>query len=135
GKLLPSSVIAGTLEALLGAIYLDGGFEAADRVARALLLDEAAAGPRENAKSALQHISQVQTGRVPRYRLIEERTHPFGRTFCVAAEVGERRFPPAWGRSKREAEGLAAREALLELERQGTQEENSDGRERPPVTS
>lgn len=116
GKSLPDSVIAGTLEALLGAIYLDGGFEAAHDVARARVLDEMESEPRVNAKAVLQHLAQVRTGRVPRYRTLEERVHPFGRTFRVAAEIDERSFPSGWGRSKREAEANAAREALLELE-------------------
>jgi ribonuclease-3 len=115
GIRLPDSVLAGTFEALIGAVLLEAGYDTAREVAKALLPDEPEIDAFNNAKSALQHLCQVKIGCVPNYRLLEERIHPFGRSFCVVAEARGRRFPPAWGRSKREAEQLAAREAILEL--------------------
>ncbi|MGH7151932.1 MAG: putative dsRNA-binding protein, partial [Planctomycetota bacterium] len=41
------------------------------------------------------------------------------RSFKIAAEMNGRAFPPAWGKTKREAEQWAAREALLQLEGEG----------------
>ncbi|HKE00762.1 MAG TPA: ribonuclease III domain-containing protein [Planctomycetota bacterium] len=115
GARIPDSVLAGALEALLGATYLDAGFDEAMRVARELLLDEAEPEVRANSKAMLQHLSQVRFGCIPCYRLVDERTHAFGRTFCVAAEIAGRQFGLAWGRNKREAEQGAAREAILAL--------------------
>ena len=116
GSRLPDSVLAGAFEALLGAVYLDAGFETATTVTRALLLEDCDADTRENSKAALQHLAQVRFGCIPTYRLVEEQTHAFGRTFCVAAEIAGRQFGCAWGRNKREAEQGAAREAILALE-------------------
>jgi ribonuclease-3 len=119
---LPDSVLAGTLEALVGAIYLEAGYEAACRVVQNLLREEPVLDASLHAKSQLQHLCQVRFGCVPSYRVIEERAHAFGRAFCMAAEARGRRFAPAWGRSKREAEQFAAREAILELEAEPTQD-------------
>jgi ribonuclease-3 len=115
GQCLPDSVLAGALEALFAAVYLDGGLDPARRAIQALLLDAPEPEPRANAKAALQHLAQVRFGSVPHYRVLEERAHGFGRTFRVAAQIAGRAFAPAWGRTKREAEQGAAREALLEL--------------------
>ncbi len=116
GSAIPGSVLAGALEALLGAVLLDGGFEAASAVARGILNDGAFGDPKPNAKAELQHRVQVRFGCVPTYKLLQQRSHAFGHSFCVAAVVDGRRCGPAWGRSKREAEALAAEEALRELE-------------------
>lgn len=115
GGRLPDSVLAGALEALVGAVYREGGYAAAKEAIARLLAGAPDPGPPRNAKSALQHLCQVKLGCVPNYRVVEEQVHSFGRTFCVVAEARGRAFPAAWGRSKREAEQLAAREAILAL--------------------
>jgi ribonuclease III len=115
GTRVPDSILAGAFEALIGAVYLDAGFEVARRIARELLLGAVEPEARANRKAALQHQSQVRFGCVPSYRLLEDRLHAFGRTFCVVAEIAGRQFAPGWGRNKREAEQEAAREALVEL--------------------
>jgi ribonuclease-3 len=112
---LPDSVLAGTLEALIGAVQIEGGYAAAEAVVHQLLRDEPSQDPAAGSKSELQHLCQVQFGCVPLYRLVEERVHALGKSFLVAAEARGRRFPAAWGRSKREAEVYAAREAVLAL--------------------
>jgi ribonuclease-3 len=123
-RALTSSVHANLYEALLGAVYLDGGLEAARAFARATLT-----GPLErvqalksapNEKQILQRHSQVVTGVPPAYAVLQERGHAHAKAFLVAAEVGGRRFPSAWGRTRKEAERWAAHEALLVLtEEQG----------------
>jgi ribonuclease-3 len=115
----PRSVLANLYEAVLGAVYLDAGFEPARAFALATLrgpLDRARdrdAAP--NPKQELQQLSQLETGTHPSYVLVRERGQSHSRAFCVAAEVGEQRFPSAWGRTRKEAERWAAHEALLVL--------------------
>ncbi len=120
GRLLPASVLANLYEAVLGAVYLDAGFEAARTFAHATLQ-----GPLErvhrrlpaaNPKQALQHLTQARWSEVPTYEQIEERGRAHARAFLVAAHAGAQRFPSAWGRTRKEAERWAAHEALLVLE-------------------
>ena len=120
GRTLSRSVLANLFEALLGAVYLDGGMEAARRFSL-----ETLAGPlaevREqkqgvNAKQVLQEFCQKVDGEPPRYELLETRGQAHSRAFLVRAEGGGQHFPSAWGRTRKEAEHWAAYEALLVLE-------------------
>jgi len=119
-RALTRSVMANVYEAVLGAIYLDGGLEAARSYALDTLagsLDSAQAEqPASNPKQALQHLAQQETGSPPTYVLLETRGHAHARAFRTAAVVADQRFPSAWGRTRKEAERWAAHEALLELE-------------------
>ena len=117
-------MLANLYEAVLGAVYLDAGFEAARAFVQATL-----AGPLERAhareglphpKQALQHWTQRHDGTLPRYELVEARGEAHARAFLVRAVIGATVYPSAWGRSLKEAEGWAAHEALLVLgEREG----------------
>lgn len=113
---LPDSVVGGALEALIGAIFLEAGTERASAVVRSLMRDDDVSEAQRNMKAELQHVAQKKYNCIPEYVLIQERTHAFGKSFCMAAEIEGRRFPGAWGRSKRDAERLAAREAMLVLQ-------------------
>jgi len=117
---IPRSVLANLYEGYLGAVYLDGGLEAARTFALATLKDAFhEVGQLEDArnpKQELQRRSQIETGEPPAYVLVEERGHAHAKAFLVAAEVGEQRFPSAWGRTRKEAERWAAQEALLLLD-------------------
>jgi ribonuclease-3 len=122
-RTLTSSMLANLYEATLGAVYLDGGLDAARAFARASLR-----GPLErvqakksapNEKQVLQRLSQSQTGAPPEYVLLAERGHAHAKAFLVAAEFAGRRFPSAWGRTRKEAERWAAHEALLVLGGEG----------------
>ena len=120
---LPKSVLGNALEALLGAIYLDTPaeqrLEHAAACVRAWLAPEfarlEAAHARARAKSRLQNWSQKRHGCLPEYPVLDHYEHPESHAFLVAAVVANRRFPAAWGSTKKEAERLAAWEALLEL--------------------
>jgi ribonuclease-3 len=118
-RALPRSVLANVYEAVLGAVYLDGGLEAA-RTFACVTLDlhlstARARGRKSNPKQELQQHCQRELGALPVYVLVDERGAAHARAFLVAAEVRGRRFPPAWGRTRKEAEAWAAHEALLEL--------------------
>ena len=116
-RTLTASMLANLYEATLGAVYLDAGLEAAREFARATLR-----GPLErvqalksapNEKQLLQQHSQTLTGVPPEYLLLSERGHAHAKAFLIAAQVAGRRFPSAWGRTRKEAERWAAHEALL----------------------
>lgn len=124
-RTLTSSMLANLYEATLGAVYLDGGLDAAREFARATLRGPLARVQAQksapNEKQVLQRHSQTATGDPPEYELLAERGHAHAKAFLVAAKVAGRRFPSAWGRTRKEAERWAAHEALLVLgEEKGT---------------
>lgn len=122
-RTLPGSVLANLYEAVLGAIYLDGGYEAARQWALESLgaqIESATTLPRDgNPKQVLQEFVQRCSQGLPRYELIETRGSAHAKVFLVAAWIHEQRFPSAWGRTMKEAESWAAYEALLVLRERG----------------
>lgn len=118
-RALPRSVEAGLLEAVIGAIYLDGGLEAARRFILASLgplIDKAHAdGPKDNYKSLLQQVAQDRFGVTPEYVLLDEKGPDHDKCFEAEVVLDHRHFPSAWGVTKKEAEQKAAYQALLEL--------------------
>jgi len=116
---LPSSLLAAAVEAVIAAIYLDGGLPAVRRFAEPWLIPriEAVASDRigENYKSLLQQVSQKTWGATPVYVLLEQHGPDHSKFFKVAAQVAGTRYQPAWGRSKKEAEQRAACNALYEM--------------------
>ena len=119
GRELPISVLANLFEAVLGAVYLDAGLEAARDFVRVTLREPLGRVRRlenePNPKQELQRLAQIATGDPPHYELLEERGNSHSRAFLVAASVAARSFPSAWGRTRKEAEKWAAYEALLVL--------------------
>jgi len=117
---LPRSVLANLYEAVLGAVYLDAGLEAARSFAletlRDLLERARRDGGSKNPKQELQIYVQRMHGSPPDYVLIEDRGSAHARAFLVAAEFDGKRYAPAWGRTLKEAERWAAHEALLVIQ-------------------
>jgi hypothetical protein len=72
----------------------------------------------QNYKSLLQHIAQKTMGATPIYRLLDERGPDHSKCFHISAVIASRAFPSAWGSNKKEAEQLAAQNALQELQGQ-----------------
>ena len=116
---LPGSCKAAALEALIAAVYLDGGDRAArDFILRRVgpLLDEADAQQHQgNFKSMLQQYAQRTMGVTPTYELLDEKGPDHSKCFEVGVVIGGRRFPTGWGPSKKEAEQIAAFRALQQL--------------------
>ena len=115
----PVSLLANTFEAVVAALYLDGGWEAARQFTVNLLLGEIRKVIQnrhaQNYKSMLQQWAQQELGLTPTYRLVEEQGPDHGKIFVVAAVVGERVFPSCPGGNKKEAEQKAAEAALAML--------------------
>ncbi|HEX9069538.1 MAG TPA: ribonuclease III [Ktedonobacterales bacterium] len=115
------ATLEGAFEAIIGALYLDGGFAAASAVALPLLgakLGEIeAAGLEENmvdAKSRLQMLAQGRLGQTPRYHTIEESGPAHARQFVVEVRLGDIALARGEGASKREAQQAAALAALAD---------------------
>jgi ribonuclease-3 len=119
-RALSRAVLANLFEALLGAIYLDGGFAAARRFVLSSLADDLARVREDSLggvpKQRLQELCQRRWGEPPIYVVLEQRGKSHARAFLVAAEADGEQFPSAWGRTVKEAESRAAEEALLVLE-------------------
>jgi ribonuclease III len=117
------SILADTTEALIGAIYLDAGFDMAMEIIKGLfsyLLDRV--GTQElvhDFKSLLQEHSQQSCKALPRYQLIKETGPAHDRFFQVALSLRGEVLAEGEGRSKKEAEQNAAREAFFYLKEGG----------------
>lgn len=110
--------LADSLEAVIGALYRDGGFDAARRFVEShwTARIEASPEPPQDAKTALQELAQRLRKPLPVYRTITMEGPSHDPTFCIEVEVEG--FPPesARGSSKRAAERAAAAALLAKLE-------------------
>ena len=114
------SILANALEALLGAIYVDAGFDAAAAVASRLFesrIEEVDQHARLDYKSRLQERAQALWQTAPVYEVVAEEGPDHDKRFEVALSLGGRAFGRATGRSKKEAEQGAAAAALAAIER------------------
>jgi len=110
------SILADATEAVIAAVYLDGGIEEARALIYRLLLDEAneklAAEKRRDYKTALQELVQRRPNQTLRYQLTGESGPDHAKTFTVSVLLNEEAVGVGAGRSKKEAEQMAARDAL-----------------------
>jgi ribonuclease III len=114
-----SSVLADALEAVIGAVYLCGGLEAVLPIVDQHF-GEALAGVAEGRsgsdfKTLLQEEAQLRLKVSPRYRVVSESGPEHEKVFEVEVMAGDRVSARAQGRSKKEAEQAAARQALALL--------------------
>ncbi|MDE2967459.1 MAG: ribonuclease III [Chloroflexota bacterium] len=115
------SVLSRALEATFGAVWIDGGEDAARGVILRLLqqnfalltAEEVQADP----KSQLQHLTQSRNGAKPSYSIVEECGPPHDRLFRAVVEVDGIALAEGEGRSKQAAEMEAANRALASLMR------------------
>ncbi len=116
----PFSVLATALEAIIGGIYLDGGYEAAKeyvlRVTQESINNAAESTMGVNHKSLFQQRTQRTFGETPIYKVVDEKGPDHSKCFKMQAIVGQREFAPAWGNSKKSAEQRAAQNAISELD-------------------
>jgi ribonuclease-3 len=114
------SILANALEALMGAIYIDSGFDAAAAVAGRLFegrIEEVDSHALADYKSRLQERAQALWQTAPVYEVIAEGGPDHDKRFEVALSLGGRPYGRAIGRSKKEAEQGAAAAALEAIER------------------
>lgn len=113
-----ASILADTLEALLGAIYLQHGLETAEvvihRLFDPLMAESAGRGAALDWKTSLQELTAALGLGVPEYR-IDEAGPDHAKTFTAWVVVADQRYGGAEGRSKKEAEQRAAETAWQKL--------------------
>lgn len=121
-RFLPSSVAANAFEAVIGAVFLDGGLERArEFVLRNIseqMINVLQNQDQTNHKSVLQQISQKHFACTPVYRVIREKGPDHVKSFEVVAVIRGEEYPSAWGRSKKEAEQKAAKKAIQKLKKE-----------------
>ncbi|TAM11432.1 MAG: ribonuclease III [Nevskiaceae bacterium] len=114
------SILSDALEAVFGAIYLDGGFDAARRACLGLfdtLLHELPdARSLKDPKTRLQELLQARGEPVPGYEVVGESGPPHARCFAVVCRLADGMQCEADGSSRRKAEQEAAAYMLTKLE-------------------
>ena len=121
GRKRPTNLARG-YEALVGAIFLDGGIVKARGFIKRSLRDELAklrqSGMPHDPKSRLQEVIQSRWQTTPSYRLMKTEGPDHARRFTVQVVVSGKPLGTGEGRSKQMAEKAAAQEALNQIERQ-----------------
>ena len=118
------SILAGAFEALLGAVYRDGGYDAARRLVEryfAADVKEKSLG-QQDYKTRLQEISQMLFHAPPSYRLVSESGPDHDKSFVTEIAVGGKLFGKGEGKTKKQSEQEAAKQALHELQQKGWQD-------------
>ena len=116
---IPVSILANAIEAIIAALYLDGGI----KIARRFILQHFAPEVMkmanslscDNHKSMLQDMTQREFGVHPDYMILDEKGPDHSKCFKIAVRVKGRYFPAAWGNTKKTAEQHAAENAICTL--------------------
>lgn len=115
------SILADALESLFGAIFLDAGFDEAERVVRGLFdplvakIDPKASG--KDAKTQLQELLQSRHLPLPNYRLVDTQGEAHDQSFIVECVLAKPSLSTRGvGKSRRAAEQKAARQACAALQ-------------------
>jgi len=111
-----NSILANTYEALLAALYLDGGYQAVYRIVRRhfqqLIETAAQEGFDRDFKTRLQEESQARFKEIPKYTITQENGPDHQKTFQVKVSIRKKIMGFGSGKSKKEADQDAARNAL-----------------------
>ena len=126
------SNLANALEAMIAAIFIDGGLEKAKEIVIGLLKEKIENASKEgfiiDYKSAIQELSQKNKWGLPFYAVIKELGPKHKRIFWIDVKIKGKKLGSGRGYSKKEAEQDAAKSALLKLEEQkNTLSDNSIG--------
>ena len=127
---LPLSLISNALEAIIAAVYLDGGIEPARELVLRLLkreIEEAAKTAHvQNYKSALQQIIQRQMGCTPVYDVIAEEGPDHVKWFEVVTLINGKQYGTGRGKTKKDAEQIAAEQTIEMLDSEEDVGEKAD---------
>lgn len=114
------SLLADAVEAVLGAVYIDGGYDKVKKLILRLFKEKIdtilGSGEFHDFKTELQEKTQLIFGIIPEYKIIKQEGEEHKKIFTVEVYIGEERFGVGFGKSKKEAETLAAKEALNKLQ-------------------
>jgi ribonuclease III len=115
------SLLADAVEALLGAVYIDGGYEKARALIVRLFKEKIDAiirsGEFHDFKTELQEKTQLLFSTIPEYRIIRQEGAEHKKLFTIEVYIEGERYGDGTGKSKKEAETLAAKEALQKLQK------------------
>lgn len=114
------SALENVFEAVVGALYIDGGYDLAHEFVVRALADEAARSLEvmpESPKSLLQEITQRDFRITPTYEVVGQEGPAHDPVFVAVAKLDGRRVGRGQGRSKKAAESEAARDAIERIER------------------
>ena len=110
-----ASVVSDAMEALIGAVYLDGGFASAKEFIHGFVLNDIEHKQLfYDSKTILQEMVQAESGGELSYELLREEGPDHDKLFEVRALVGDREVGRGTGRTKKAAEAMAAYRAILE---------------------
>ena len=113
------SLLADTVEALLGAVYLDGGYKKVRELILRLFREKIDVIMHSNElydfKTELQEKTQLLFSTLPEYRVIKQEGEEHKKIFTIEVFITGKKFGKGTGKSKKEAQVLAAKEALLRL--------------------
>ncbi len=112
------SLLADTVEAIIGALYMDQGFEASKEFIHANLLEDIDSyleKPLKDPKSRLQEMVQAKGMDAPKYKLVKEDGPDHSKEFIIEVVVGDKTAGTGSGKSKSSAEQAAAEHALETL--------------------
>jgi ribonuclease-3 len=118
GRTRPS-LLANALEAVIGAVYVDGGFDEAHDLVHRCFLDEREEFVESDFKSRLQELVQKRHQSMPTYIILKATGPDHDKTFSVEVAFGKKTLGTGAGKTKKEAEQEAARDALIRFENRG----------------
>jgi ribonuclease III len=113
------SILADTVEAIIGGLYLDGGLKKSDKFIYDELLidiDKIMSEPLKDAKSRLQELVQAQGHNAPKYEVIKEDGPDHDKTFIIQAVIDGTAWGTGEGKNKSEAAQAAAQKSLESFE-------------------
>lgn len=111
------SILADAVEAVFAAVYLDGGIQAVrELIVRVLLSQAAETQERKDYKTTLQEVVQRHSGQVLTYHMIAQSGPDHDKTFLFEVRLNDQSVGRGEGRSKKEAEQAAAKDALEKME-------------------
>ena len=116
------SIQADAVEAVIAAVYLDGGIGSARKLITNFILtnnEREQEGAVRDFKTALQELVQRESGRVLSYRLMGESGPDHAKVFSVEVDLNGQPIGAGEGRSKKEAEQNAAKAAMAKLKAEG----------------
>lgn len=112
------SIIADAVEAVIAAVYLDGGYECASKVIHKFILDPMEEGEELTAydyKTELQELVQRKSGQTLSYTMIDQTGPDHDKVFTFAVALNGETIGTGTGKNKKEAEQSAAGDALRKL--------------------
>lgn len=113
-------ILANAVEALIGALYLDAGYEAAQKLVESQIIIKletvVAQGLHIDSKSKFQELAQEQFRVTPRYVVLHESGLDHAKHFVIGAFLRDKKLGEGIGSSKQEAQQNAAQEALRRLD-------------------